>query len=215
MQHRPTNRQLQRMGQPIMSRHRIALVLGALAIAWISPAAAQAPQGTAAGVLSCKLAPSIGLIFGSQQRMACRFAPNGPYPPEVYSAAYSISRYRDRRGRCHGTASSRQSRPDPWKARGRVGPRALSASASASAPTSWLADPTVRSPCSRSVEGTSGSTCHWCPGLTLTVAQCRSTFFAIRWRSWRRHEAKGSGQSPAAVMKFSLRLLARSELPSP
>jgi hypothetical protein len=72
------------MGQPIMSRHRIALVLGALAIAWISPAAAQASQGTAAGVLSCKLAPSIGLIFGSQQRMACRFAPNGPYPPEAY-----------------------------------------------------------------------------------------------------------------------------------
>ena len=67
-----------------MFKHRISLVLGALAIAWVSPAAAQAPQGTSAGVLSCKLAPSIGLIFGSQQRMACRFAPNGPYPPETY-----------------------------------------------------------------------------------------------------------------------------------
>jgi hypothetical protein len=67
-----------------MFKHRIALVLGALAIAWVSPAVAQAPQGTSAGVLSCKLAPSIGLIFGSQQRMACRFAPNGPYPPEAY-----------------------------------------------------------------------------------------------------------------------------------
>jgi hypothetical protein len=67
-----------------MFKHRIAMVLGALAIAWISPAAAQAPQGTAAGVLSCKLAPSIGLIIGSQQRMACRFVPNGAYPPEAY-----------------------------------------------------------------------------------------------------------------------------------
>ena len=42
------------------------------------------PAGTAAGVLSCKLAPSIGLIIGSRQRMACRFTPNGPYPPEAY-----------------------------------------------------------------------------------------------------------------------------------
>ncbi len=67
-----------------MFRHRIALGIGALTIAWISPAAAQAPQGTSAGVLNCKLAPSIGLIFGSQQRMACRFTPNGPYPPEAY-----------------------------------------------------------------------------------------------------------------------------------
>jgi Protein of unknown function (DUF992) len=78
------NEQLQKVGKPIMSRHRIALALGALTIAWISPAAAQAPQGTAAGTLTCQLAPSIGLIFGSQQRMACRFQPNGAYPPEAY-----------------------------------------------------------------------------------------------------------------------------------
>ncbi len=36
------------------------------------------------GVLTCKIAPSIGLIFGSRQRMACRFVPNGPYPPQAY-----------------------------------------------------------------------------------------------------------------------------------
>jgi Protein of unknown function (DUF992) len=65
-------------------KYRVAEGLVALAIAWVAPAAAQAPQGTAAGVLTCQLAPSIGLIFGSQQRMACRFAPNGPYPPEAY-----------------------------------------------------------------------------------------------------------------------------------
>ncbi|HLG82017.1 MAG TPA: DUF992 domain-containing protein [Bradyrhizobium sp.] len=67
-----------------MFKHRIALFLGAFAIAWIAPAAAEAPQGTAAGVLSCKLAPSIGLIIGSTQRMACLFTPNGAYPPESY-----------------------------------------------------------------------------------------------------------------------------------
>jgi hypothetical protein len=78
------NEQLQRVGKPVMFKHSIVLGIGALAIAWVSSAAAQAPQGTAAGVLSCKLAPSIGLIFGSQQRMACRFTPNGPYPPEAY-----------------------------------------------------------------------------------------------------------------------------------
>src|SRR5450631_3986682 len=77
------NEQLQKVGKPVMFKNRIALVLSALAIAWVSPAAAQAPQGTAAGVLTCQLAPSIGLIFGSQQRMACQFVPNG-YPPQAY-----------------------------------------------------------------------------------------------------------------------------------
>ena len=61
-----------------------ALMCGALATAWISPAAAQAPQGTNAGTLTCKMAPTIGLIIGSRQRIACQFAPNGPYPPEAY-----------------------------------------------------------------------------------------------------------------------------------
>jgi hypothetical protein len=59
-------------------------LLVALAVVCVSPAAAQAPQGTSVGVLTCKMAPSIGLIFGSRQRMACRFVPNGPYPPEAY-----------------------------------------------------------------------------------------------------------------------------------
>ena len=67
-----------------MFKDRIALVLGALAMAWVSPAIAQSPQGTAAGTLTCKLAASIGLLIGSQQRMACRFDPSGGYPPEAY-----------------------------------------------------------------------------------------------------------------------------------
>jgi len=31
-----------------------------------------------------QMAPSIGLIFGSRQRMSCRFVPNGSYPPQAY-----------------------------------------------------------------------------------------------------------------------------------
>ena len=67
-----------------MFKHLIALVLVAFVAVFVSPAVAQQPQGVNAGTLTCKMAPSIGLIFGSRQRMACRFAPNGPNPPEAY-----------------------------------------------------------------------------------------------------------------------------------
>jgi Protein of unknown function (DUF992) len=61
-----------------------ASVLIAITLACASPADAQSPPGTSVGSLTCKMAPSIGLIFGSRQRMACRFIPNGPNPPEAY-----------------------------------------------------------------------------------------------------------------------------------
>ena len=68
-----------------MLKQSIGLALMALAVTCVSPASAQAPPpGTNVGALTCKLAPSIGLILGSRQRMACRFAPNGPFPPESY-----------------------------------------------------------------------------------------------------------------------------------
>jgi hypothetical protein len=66
-----------------MFKDLIALLVVALAAGWASPSNAQTP-GTSVGTLSCRMAPSIGLIFGSQQRMACRFQPSGPYPPEAY-----------------------------------------------------------------------------------------------------------------------------------
>ena len=43
------------------------------------------PNGTNVGMLTCKLSPSIGLIIGSRQRMACRYQPNGAFPPENYT----------------------------------------------------------------------------------------------------------------------------------
>jgi hypothetical protein len=68
-----------------MFQHCIALVLATLAVASISPASAQTPpSGTNVGALTCRTGPSIGLIFGSRQKMACRFVPNGSHPPEAY-----------------------------------------------------------------------------------------------------------------------------------
>ena len=67
-----------------MFKHLIALVLVGLAAAFVAPAVAQQPPGTSVGTLACKMAPSIGLLFGSRQRMACRFTPNGSGPPEEY-----------------------------------------------------------------------------------------------------------------------------------
>lgn len=72
-----------------MSRYRLAIatLLSALAlsVASILPVSAQTTQGTKAGVLTCKLSPSIGLIIGSRQRMSCRYDPNGGGPPEFYT----------------------------------------------------------------------------------------------------------------------------------
>ena len=45
----------------------------------------QPPPGVQLGMLICSLAPSIGLIVPESQRMSCRFAPNGPYPPQNYN----------------------------------------------------------------------------------------------------------------------------------
>jgi hypothetical protein len=68
-----------------MFRHLIALALVALGVAFVSPAVAQQPPGVSVGTLTCRMGPSVGLIFGSRQRMACRFTPNAPNsPPEAY-----------------------------------------------------------------------------------------------------------------------------------
>lgn len=64
------------------------LATGLLALTSIyalTPAVAQTPSGTKVGTLTCRMGPSIGLIFGSRQRMACRFMPSGSaYPAESY-----------------------------------------------------------------------------------------------------------------------------------
>src|SRR6516225_8802305 len=72
-----------------MLANRSALLAIAIMICGIPTAMAQTspptPPGTNVGVLTCRLGPSIGLILGSRQRMACRFVPSGPFPPEMYA----------------------------------------------------------------------------------------------------------------------------------
>lgn len=52
------------------------------------PAEAQAPGAwTQAGVLSCRLNPSIGFIIVGHQSMECNYAPSGPNPPQAYQGA--------------------------------------------------------------------------------------------------------------------------------
>ena len=62
-----------------------ALMAVTLLLAFGAPSFAQAPQGQKIGSLTCRLSPSIGLIIGSQTRMACRFVPDGPHPAESYA----------------------------------------------------------------------------------------------------------------------------------
>jgi hypothetical protein len=67
-----------------MFKPLVALALAGLAAAFGSPAVAQQQPGIMVGRLNCKLAPSIGLIFGSRQRMACRFTLDGTNLSETY-----------------------------------------------------------------------------------------------------------------------------------
>jgi hypothetical protein len=67
-----------------MFKHRIAPALAALAVAFVSPASAQTQPGTNVGTLTCKMGPSVGLILGSRQKMACQFVPNGRSASELY-----------------------------------------------------------------------------------------------------------------------------------
>jgi Protein of unknown function (DUF992) len=67
-----------------MFKSLIATMLVGLGLVSAPCAMAQTAPGNTVGTLTCKLAPSIGLILGSRQKMACRFVPNGPFPPEAY-----------------------------------------------------------------------------------------------------------------------------------
>ena len=69
-----------------MFRYRSLLVIAALIMMFVMSSAAEAQ--TKIGTLTCKLSPSIGFIIGSQQRMACRFRSDGPFPPENYLGVF-------------------------------------------------------------------------------------------------------------------------------
>ena len=53
-----------------------------------APASAQAPKAwTQAGMLTCKLNPSIGFIIAGHQSMECRYVPSDGSPPQAYEGA--------------------------------------------------------------------------------------------------------------------------------
>jgi hypothetical protein len=62
-----------------------SVVATMVAAALAMPVPVVAQNGTKVGTLTCRLSPSIGLIIGSHQRMACHFAPNGSSAVEAYS----------------------------------------------------------------------------------------------------------------------------------
>lgn len=67
------------------------LLSGALAVAAMlllgQMPAANAQQSTQIGTLTCSLAPTVGLILGSRQRMTCRFAASRSNRVERYSGS--------------------------------------------------------------------------------------------------------------------------------
>jgi Protein of unknown function (DUF992) len=71
---------------PAMRRSTASLATVVVLLTLAAPAGARAQASwTQVGMLSCNLAPSVGMIIASQQRMTCRYTPNGPYPPQNYA----------------------------------------------------------------------------------------------------------------------------------
>jgi hypothetical protein len=74
-----------------MFKYCSTLAALALIAMFVTPAAAQTPPSwTQAGMLSCKVDPSIGFIIAGHQSMQCRFTPNAPNPPQAYEGALNM-----------------------------------------------------------------------------------------------------------------------------
>ena len=68
-------------------RQYLVIVLAAFAVMGAVPKEAPAQSWTQAGVLSCRLNPSIGFVIFGHKSMECTFKQNGPYPPQAYEGA--------------------------------------------------------------------------------------------------------------------------------
>ena len=76
------------MTEPRLKRCACLLMVGAFVAAMAMPSRAQQQgQYTRSGTLSCRLAPTIGLIVGSRQTMTCQFRPDTGGFSENYSGA--------------------------------------------------------------------------------------------------------------------------------
>jgi hypothetical protein len=70
----------------IMSSKPVRVLAAIVALGIVGSATvafAQAPRAKV-GALACNLAPTVGFIVGSHQRLSCTYTPDGPFPPEVY-----------------------------------------------------------------------------------------------------------------------------------
>jgi hypothetical protein len=74
-----------------MLKRRATLAAFALIAMLAPPAGAQTPPAwTQAGMLKCKLNPSIGFIIAGHQSMECTFVQNGSYSPQAYWGALNM-----------------------------------------------------------------------------------------------------------------------------
>jgi hypothetical protein len=74
-----------------MFKQSTTLAALALLTALVTSADAQSPAWTQAGMLSCRVDPSIGFIIAGHQSMQCRFTPSAPnLPPQAYEGALNM-----------------------------------------------------------------------------------------------------------------------------
>ena len=71
--------------------HVFALTLLLLSAVLVASSLGQTPKTwTQAGMLTCKVNPSIGLLVAGHQSMECQFAPDGGLPPQAYAGALNM-----------------------------------------------------------------------------------------------------------------------------
>ncbi len=67
-------------------KSKLSLIIAIIvAFAATSAATGVYAQGrTKVGTLRCNLAPTVGFIVASRQRLSCTYTPDDPWPPEIY-----------------------------------------------------------------------------------------------------------------------------------
>jgi hypothetical protein len=71
----------------LLTSFTVTALAGDLPSRYAPPPVLPAGPGTKVGVLSCNIAPSIGLIVVGMQRLSCRFSPDAAAPQEFYSGS--------------------------------------------------------------------------------------------------------------------------------
>jgi len=73
-----------------MNTKLVRMLAAVVALGTLGLASEASSQGRAKiGTLTCNLAPTVGFIVGSKQRLSCTYSPDGPSPPEHYYGSFS------------------------------------------------------------------------------------------------------------------------------